>query len=276
MPRLKILDKTIKALFAKSGNICAFPDCEQVLITDENQVIGEICHIYDANKGGRYNSKQTDEDRRDISNLILFCPTHHKITHNVVKYPASKLINIKKRHENKMRQLGIKYKLSDKNLNLLKKEMDLFWYKSEQISKDDKFSSGYKMGINSKQDYYELFKELNEIMDNRTDMLNEALGYFTEENFKKIKLLLEKYGANFDKLEEIPYTENKFINRYWEYYAIGMHNITARLKIITTQMFIQYLETILKLNPRDKKLREKLNFQKRVFKKLVKSAYYID
>lgn len=91
--------QTLKKLFALSGNVCAFPNCTQELIEDD-QVIGEICHIEAANEGGeRYNPTQTDEERAGFNNLILFCPTHHKITNNVTKYTVEKLQEIKAIHE---------------------------------------------------------------------------------------------------------------------------------------------------------------------------------
>lgn len=56
---------TLRALFAKSENCCAFPGCKNKIINNKNKLIGEICHIEAAEEGGkRYNPKQTDEERR--------------------------------------------------------------------------------------------------------------------------------------------------------------------------------------------------------------------
>lgn len=92
---------TYKKLFGLSGNQCAFPDCTQDLIVD-NQVIAEVCHIEAASEGGeRYNPSQTDEERASYENLILLCPTHHKITNDVEKYTVEKLKEMKANHEEK-------------------------------------------------------------------------------------------------------------------------------------------------------------------------------
>jgi hypothetical protein len=37
---------TLKALFAKSGNHCAFPKCSNVLVDDLNIFVAEVCHIH--------------------------------------------------------------------------------------------------------------------------------------------------------------------------------------------------------------------------------------
>ncbi|MGC2236780.1 MAG: HNH endonuclease [Pyrinomonadaceae bacterium] len=70
---------TLKYLFAISGNICAFPECKNLLV-ESNNVVGEVCHI----KGhkpdaARYDANQTEEQRHAFDNLILMCPNHHTI-----------------------------------------------------------------------------------------------------------------------------------------------------------------------------------------------------
>lgn len=100
MARLPPKDSTIKKLFSLSGNACAFPGCTQRLVTDEEALVGEICHIEAAESGGeRYNPNQTDEERRSFTSLILLCANHHKITNNVTLYPVDVMREMKARHE---------------------------------------------------------------------------------------------------------------------------------------------------------------------------------
>lgn len=84
--RLAPTTKTLRELFAKSGNQCAFPDCEHPLIDEDHNFVANVCHIEDALPGGRFNNKMTDEERRSYENLILFCYQHHKKTDNILKY----------------------------------------------------------------------------------------------------------------------------------------------------------------------------------------------
>ncbi len=65
-------------------------------------VIGDICHIEAAEKGGeRFNAMQTDEQRSSFENLILLCANHHRITNNIEIYSVQILKKIKREHENK-------------------------------------------------------------------------------------------------------------------------------------------------------------------------------
>lgn len=100
MTRLDPTPSTIKKLFARSRNLCAFPGCSQELVTDTGNLVVDICHIEAAEPNGqRYNPRQTDEERRSTSNLILLCPTHHRVTNDEALYPASKLVEMKQNHE---------------------------------------------------------------------------------------------------------------------------------------------------------------------------------
>lgn len=123
MARLPFQEKTIKILFSHSGNQCAFPGCNQALVDGEN-VIGEICHIEAANEGGeRYNSNQTDEERRHEKNLILLCANHHRITNNTEIYTVESLQKMKEEHKSKFRSEKA-YKISDPVLEkIIQKEL---------------------------------------------------------------------------------------------------------------------------------------------------------
>ncbi len=98
--------KTIKRLFAYSGNKCAFPGCNVELVTADGTVLGEICHINARNaQGPRYDSNQSDKERHGFDNLILLCQNHHKIVDDKPDiYDADSLREIKSIHENLMRR----------------------------------------------------------------------------------------------------------------------------------------------------------------------------
>ncbi len=95
--------KTIKKLFAVSGNACAFTDCNQKLSLENGDIIGEICHIKGKKQGSpRYDKNQSDEERHSTNNLILLCPTHHKIIDKDPEtYPVERIRNMKLNHEMK-------------------------------------------------------------------------------------------------------------------------------------------------------------------------------
>ena len=92
--------KTIKRLFALSGNRCAFPNCPVQLVAG-GTIIGEVCHIRAAQPGGpRYDSTQSDEERHGYDNLILLCGNHHtEIDGDENTYSVQCLVNMKTAHE---------------------------------------------------------------------------------------------------------------------------------------------------------------------------------
>jgi len=89
--------KTVKQLFATSANRCSHPGCNQEMVTDGGIVVGEICHITASSpKGPRYNPALTDAERDSFGNLILLCPTHHKLADDdKVRYTPDLLRDLK-------------------------------------------------------------------------------------------------------------------------------------------------------------------------------------
>lgn len=92
---------TLKALFARSKNRCAFPGCKVPLSEDTGTVTGEVCHIRAANfNGPRYDANQTDQARHAAANLVLMCGRHHKIIDTeTTEFTVARLEAIKHAHE---------------------------------------------------------------------------------------------------------------------------------------------------------------------------------
>jgi hypothetical protein len=91
---------TLKRLFALSGNKCAFPGCNIIFTNNETtENLSNICHIEDAEEGGRHNPDMNDSERASFDNLILLCPTHHKITDNLDVFTVGSLREMKRNHE---------------------------------------------------------------------------------------------------------------------------------------------------------------------------------
>lgn len=71
---------TVKKLFARSLNRCAFPECSTPIVENNGTVTGIICHIRARSPGGpRYSARQTEEERHASENLILMCSRHSKV-----------------------------------------------------------------------------------------------------------------------------------------------------------------------------------------------------
>ena len=105
MVRREYTDLTIKKLYGKSGNMCAFPSCVQELITPNGTNMSDISHIEGGELGSpRYNSNLSLKELNDYDNLVVFCKNHNKyVDYNESEFPKELLQKIKKNHEEKMR-----------------------------------------------------------------------------------------------------------------------------------------------------------------------------
>lgn len=98
--RLAPSGQTLRELFLKSGNLCAFPGCNHLMMNAEGVFVGQICHIEAAEEGGeRFNPNSDNEARRQFGNLLLMCHAHHKVTDDVQEYPVHRMRQIKSDHE---------------------------------------------------------------------------------------------------------------------------------------------------------------------------------
>lgn len=98
-----LTDKTIKRLFAMSGNVCAFPGCPLPIVESAGTITGEICHIKARSaEGPRFDQAQAEEDRHGFDNLVLLCRRHHKVVDSEPDvYTVDILREVKEMHESK-------------------------------------------------------------------------------------------------------------------------------------------------------------------------------
>lgn len=103
--------KTLKVLFALSGNQCAHPECTNTLIepaTEESDalVTAHICHIYAVSTNGpRGRSGLTQKELNAPENLILLCRNHHAVVDGQHEtFTADMLKGWKQTHETEMQK----------------------------------------------------------------------------------------------------------------------------------------------------------------------------
>lgn len=122
--------ETYKVLYARSGNVCAFPSCDHPIFNDNGLYIAQLCHIKAANEGGpRFDMSQTDEERRSSDNLLFMCHRHHKETDNIKEYTIEKLVEIKDKHEKQYTEEG--RSASKKMIEQIEAEAELFLGKAK-------------------------------------------------------------------------------------------------------------------------------------------------
>ncbi len=136
--RRTLKQSTIKRLYAPSGNQCAHPGCQNLLIAPETEqsdaaVVNNICHIYArSDSGPRNNPGLTEEQRDSDDNLILLCAHHHGIVDKQPEtYTAETLKQWKREHEAKVKdrmysnRIPVEFftKIIEKDINRLRKRL---------------------------------------------------------------------------------------------------------------------------------------------------------
>lgn len=108
-----ISTQTRQFLFARSGNQCAHPDCEEKLTVDPTDrsdgfIAANICHIRAVSPGGpRHDPSLTDAQLNSAANLILLCPNHHGLVDSQPEtYTSELLCEWKARHEDRIESLA--------------------------------------------------------------------------------------------------------------------------------------------------------------------------
>lgn len=266
---------TLRALFAKSGNCCAFPGCKNRIINSKNQLIGEVCHIEAAEEGGeRYNQNQTDEERRHYDNLILLCHEHHIETDNVEEYTVDKLKNMKKIHEAKF--IHNNFEVDEQVLKSILLQINDFWQNIEFLNKyKHQAPEDLKMEIDINKECTQIFNELQRNLETLSDILDNV-AEFNNTLWDDIVKYIESYNVDLNNVKKIPYYENPYNSPFWEILCIGAPNLTNKSKMLLKQLSIKYLELYIQQNPTNIEALKKLNELRKDFKEIAVTSSYID
>lgn len=92
----------VKTLWGLAAGRCAFPDCKiELTFIGGGKTLGEIAHIIAKSPDGPRGNVDIPPDSKDTyNNLILLCPTHHKvIDNNLEEWTVDKIKQAKEDHE---------------------------------------------------------------------------------------------------------------------------------------------------------------------------------
>lgn len=276
MPRLSPKVETLRALFARSGNQCAFPGCTHPLINGDNLFISQVCHIEAASSGGeRYNPDSDDESRRSYENLILLCYPHHIETDDVDRYPVEKLKEMKLSHEQLFEKSS--FKIDEAVLYKLKDQMDEYWNKIKRANKLEHVlqDSGLAMEVKSKASFFEVMQSAHDAIAGIEHLL-ESFHKTDESLLEDLRALLERCGLDATAIDAIPHYENPFFNRNWEYHNLGSANWLQRISIDLVHLEVKYLEEYLITNSDDLKAKKRLSALMPILEEYAKNAMHVD
>ena len=264
----------LRALFARSGNRCAFPGCVAALINEHNQLIGQVCHIEAAERGGeRFNPLQTDEDRRVYSNLFLLCYAHHVETNDINTYTVQSLREMKAAHERAFEEYP--YKIDESLLYKVAFEMEKYWSRVEGLHRNHHLVPELAIEIDVNASYEELSQRAQALANDVLELRNFVLE--SEDSvYPDLEALIEALGLPNSVLDEHRERTRSFEFRNWEVLNIGFTNTITKLQVTLAHMEIKYLEKFLKLNPHDSRARARMETLKLEFEELATSEGYAD
>lgn len=260
----------LRALYARSGNCCAFTGCHVPIFEDDNQLTGECCHIEAFSHGGpRFNNTLSDSECNGYDNLILLCSRHHKIIDgNPLEYTVEILKEMKRSHEEKFS--GIILELSRIMLEQLQHSMKQFWYSIDRIHLND------TSDLHREYDTNLQFHELINIFDDKLNEIENFMEYFEYSDhclMGDLKRLCNRLNWDFRRIDEIPYYENPFHEPNWEMHNLGRNNLMREVRMYFYALVVRVLEKIALYDPSDTVLLEKWRSK---FYSFQENNYYFD
>lgn len=273
MSRLGPRSDVLRALFARSGNRCAFPGCTAPLINERNQFIAQVCHIEAAEpRGERYNSSQSDEERRDYANLLILCYPHHVETDDVARYSVQALREMKAHHEQQFARSP--FKIDESLLYKIAEEMNQYWSHVEELHKNHIIPE-LAIEIDARAKFVDLVAAARNVSED-IHSLQDLLLKSEEELVLDVQSLLGLFDLPPEVLEQHPDHLRRFQFRNWEVLNLGLTNTVGKLQVLLTQMELKYLELFLQIYPNDQIARLRLDSLKADFEKIATSAGYAD
>lgn len=273
MSRFAPKSDVLRALFARSGNRCAFPGCTASLINDRNKFIAQVCHIEAAEPGGeRNNPIQTDEERRDYANLVLFCYPHHVETDDVDQYSVQRLREMKASHEQQFEKDP--FKVDESLLRKIADEMNQYWCLVEVLHENHVIPE-MAIEIDARARFVDLCSKARDATED-VSRFQRSLVSSDDELWSDVEALLLDFGVAIGQLDVHPKHLRRFQLRNWDVLNIGFTNTVTKLHVLLCQLELKYLELFLQLNPHDKVARLRLDSLKAEFEWLASYAGYVD
>lgn len=108
MSKTHIPENVKRLLWLRAAGRCEFEGCNKILyegeVTKEYGNFGELCHVIGDSPNGPRGGKESEALAKDIKNIVLMCPSCHKIIDSdTSKYTIKIVEGMKKRHEDRIR-----------------------------------------------------------------------------------------------------------------------------------------------------------------------------
>jgi hypothetical protein len=253
MARRWVKVETLRALFARSGNVCAFPACDHPLIQDETTFVGEVCHIEAAMPGGeRFNPQQTEDERRSFENLLLLCHRHHVVTDDAERYTVGVLREMKASHAEA--HSGRRFKVEERALERITKDIERYWEMVDRAHRFEHIAEELRIPIEAGADFSKVVANARATLEGVSDAF---AGVARDRLSEDATNFLRGLGYDTSAIEAAPYHTNPFVNRHWETTSLILPNLVLKLELCLDQLELLYVTEQLKVVPGDMKAQER-------------------
>ena len=274
MARKSPKPNTLRALFAKSGNVCAFPGCNQELVTNDNLYVGEVCHIEAAEpKGPRFNSESDDDERRSFENLLLMCHAHHRrVDTDLATYSVDRLRQMKADHESAASRDA--FHVDASVIFQVEQEMDSYWSAVAERQRKHPVPD-LAVEVDPTAGGTAIFAALREQVE-RVGELFDHYRLSDEALPSELRAFVERLGYDVGPLETVPYYDNPFEQRNWELHNLGSRNVLTDMTASLLQAELLYLSEWVKLHTSDELSRLRMRKVKEELADIAGSGGYAD
>lgn len=274
MPRQPPTIATIRALFAKSGNVCAFPTCTHELVAHDNLYVAEVCHIEAAEpQGPRYNPSTDDDKRRSYDNLLLLCHAHHRrVDADVSTYTVERLRQMKIEHESVVRQGA--FRPDAVVVSQVRREMESYWSALTRIQGEHAVPDlavemePTAIGTDVFQGVHQQLKRIEALLKHYK-LSDEAAP-------EDLRALLRRLDFDVTPLESLPHSENPFEARNWELHNLGSPNIVMDMRALQLHAELLYLTDHVVLLATDDVAKRRMEQVKAELLEIARVAVYHD
>jgi len=276
MARLPIKTRTLKQLFAFSGNECAFPNCHHPLF-EGDIFVAQVCHIFAVNgKWPRFDRERTDEQNREFSNLLVLCYKHHRIVDNPDDpYSVEALVEIKRSHELKYQSSPVE--LNVKKIDNIQRQVELFWYEMSDLVDQENAMNDMARDLRPEASVLEFLdtieKNIEKLYSITTDddellhQLDETVLQFLQKSgFRppaECPIVMFDLGYSFSRIN-------------WDMRVIGGGNFRGEAIYNLRQLKVRLIETMVKAAPDDKEIYELLLSARMELADSISSEVYYD
>ncbi len=264
-----------RTLFARTGNQCAYPECTELLIDQDDDFLGMVCHIEAAGKrGARFNDDLSDDELRSPRNLIVLCPNHHTLIDKKPElYDVDRLKKMKLDHESQFAESS--YQIPDKALQKIFEEELRFQHDVNQKNADWLAEFNLAMHLEYSEDASVHLNSFRESVSRLENCIHD-LSKFINDLPNDIDALLVKLGYDPKKYRELPYRENPFLLCFWEDLNLGVPNFLTAMEFHSIALEVHIERQKLKDKPNDAECRKRLNELETKLKKLASTSMHVD